>query len=338
MLTVIKKGPEDKIDKTRVLQAVNGSSIKVFGQKLIEVRVGRKTYQILATIADVQQDIIGWDFITKHKLDMVWSESGLDYYLIDKKSKSKQALRFIAIPAGSSVHSSVQVQSPVSSEVSAFEVASMKALGPDEPETKIPPKYQKLINQFPGILEPSFKDLSTKHGVTHKINTGSNPPSKAKVRPLLANSEKAIKGKEAWDTMVKLGVVERIDPKANSDWGSSLHLVPKPDGSMRPCSDFRQVNAKTVPDGYPLPALKTFTHKLHNCKVFSKIDLQAAFHNVVIDPQDVEKTTTLTPWGVFVYKRLAFGLSGAPSTFMKLVDSVLAGLDGVYARHGSINN
>ena len=91
------------------------------------------------------------------------------------------------------------------------------------------------------------------------------------------------------------------------------------------------MNAKTVPDGYPLPALKTFTHKLSNCKVFSKIDLQAAFHNVVIDPQDVCKTTTLTPWGVFVYKRLAFGLCGAPSTFMKLVDNILAGVDGVYA-------
>ena len=198
MLTVIRKSPGDRIDRSKVLQAVNGSNIQVYGQKEVEFRIGRKTFSIQATVADVQQDIVGWDFISKYKLDMQWSESGLDYFLIDKKAKVKHALRFITIPAGSSRLASVHFKpGQESKEVSAFEIASMRALGSEVPETKIPGKYQKLINQFPGILEPSFKDLSTKHGVTHKINTGNNPPSKAKVRPLLANSEKAIKGKEA---------------------------------------------------------------------------------------------------------------------------------------------
>ena len=338
MITVIRKSPGDKLDETRFLQAVNGSKIKVYGQKQIQVRLGRKTYPITATIADVQQDILGWDFIDKHKLDLVWSESRLDLYLYDKRSKIKQPLKFVTVPPTllqtSAVISTGQESRNTNPDVAAFEVASMKLLGAEfesDKKEKIQPKYLKLIDQFPGILTPSFKDLSTKHGVTHKIQTGSAPPSKARVRPLLANSEKAIKGKEAWDTMVKLGVVERIEPNANSDWGSSLHLVPKPDGSMRPCSDFRQLNAKTVPDGYPLPNLKSFSHNLHGAKIFSKLDVQAAFHNVVIDPQDVHKTTTLTPWGVFVYKRLAFRLCGAPSTFMKLMDNILAGLDGVYA-------
>ena len=120
---------------------------------------------------------------------------------------------------------------------------------------------------------------------------------KCKVRPLMPNSEKAVKGKEAWDQMVQLGVVEKVDPNAKTSWGSPLHLVPKPDNTMRPCSDFRQLNAKTDPDGYPIPALKSFTHKLHNARVFSKVDLFSAFHNIVIEPSDVEKTTTLTPWG-----------------------------------------
>ena len=222
MLTVVKKSSEDVVDKSRVLQAVNGSTIKVYGQKEIEIRIGRKTYPILATIADVQQDIIGWDFIARHKLDLLWSDSGLDYFIYDKKAKIKRALKFIALPSGEVPQTSVLLElskKGASPEVSAFEVASMKQLGEEVSVAKIPAKYRKLIDQFPGILEPSFKDLSTKHGVMHKINTGSAPPSKAKVRPLLANSEKAIKGKEAWDQMVKLGVVERIDPKANSDGG-----------------------------------------------------------------------------------------------------------------------
>ena len=91
------------------------------------------------------------------------------------------------------------------------------------------------------------------------------------------------------------------------------------------------MNARTFPEAYPLPNLKSFTNELHGSKVFSKIDLVHAFHNVLIHPDDVEKTATVTPWGVYVYKRLAFGLSGGPSTFMKLIDSVLAGIDGIFA-------
>ena len=185
------------------------------------------------------------------------------------------------------------------------------------------------MDQFPEILEPSFNDLATKHGVTHKIHT-VGPPSKSKVRPLMENSEKAIKGKEAWDQMIKLGVVERVKPNATTEWSSPLHLVPKPDNTMRPCTDFRKLNKATVDDAYPIPHIKSFTKKLFGSKIFSKVDLQAAFHNIPIDPKDVEKTTTVTPWGVFVYKRLAFGLSGGPSSFMKLIESVLAGLEGVF--------
>ena len=77
-------------------------------------------------------------------------------------------------------------------------------------------------------------DLSTKHGVTHKIPTGNASPVKAKMRPLMPNSIKAIKGKEAWDNMVKLGVVEKVDPKIYTSWLSPLHLVPKPDETHRP--------------------------------------------------------------------------------------------------------
>ena len=208
----------------------------------------------------------------------------------------------------------------------------MKAMGSEEDEeVLVSPKYQKLLDKYPEVLNPSFNDLATKHGVKHRIRTGDSQPFKSKPRPLMANSEKAIKGKEAWDEMIRLGVVEKVHPNAKTEWASPLHLVPKFDGGMRPCSDFRQLNSRTVPDAYPIPTLKSFTHRLKGSKFFSKIDLQSAFHNVCIDSRDVNKTTTLTPWGVFVYKRLAFGLSGAPSTFMKLLDSVLAGVDNIYA-------
>ena len=339
MVSVVKRSQSDKIDPSKVLQAVNGSKIKCYGQKEVEIRLNRKTYTILATIADIEQDIIGWDFLSKYKFDFAWNEFG-DLYLHDKKADIKAPLKFITYKSGSVPQTAllqdaekVLSWSRRQSQIEEFEIASMKQLEPRAPESskanKINPKYMRLIEKYPDILKPSFKELSTKHGVMHSIET-TGPPVKCKPRPLLANSEKALKGKEAWDEMVRLGVVEKIEANANTDWASCLHLVPKPCGAMRPCSDFRQLNSRTVDNAYPLPKLKSFTHKLKGSKIFSKIDLFSAFHNVLINPKDVKKTTTLTPWGVFVYKRLAFGLSGAPGTFMKLIDSVLAGIDGLF--------
>ena len=334
-VTVVKKGPEDKIDESRSLKAVNGTVIKSYGQRVINIQLGRKSYPVLATVADIGQDIIGWDFIVQHKLSFDWTELG-DLYIVDKKADIRQPLKFVTVPTdlqqNAGVHKFSELFRRPSSGAEAFEVASMKTIdkADKEPVEEVPGEVQNLINMYPNLLEPSFNDLSTKHGVTHKINTGSATPTKCKVRPLMANSEKAIKGKEAWDQMERLGVVERVDPNAKTEWGSPLHLVPKPNNGIRPCSDFRQLNSKTVPDSYPISSLKSFTKNLRGSKVFSKIDLFSAFHNVVIDTSDVPKTTTLTPWGVFVYKRLAFGLAGAPSTFSKLIDSVLAGVEGIY--------
>ena len=202
-----------------------------------------------------------------------------------------------SVPQTAVYHDSSSSLSWRSPSTTAFEVASMKSLKGKEEDKKeiIDAKYQRLINKYPEILTPSFNDLSTKHGVTHRIRTGDSQPFKSKPRPLLANSEKAIKGKEAWGEMIRLGVVEKVHPNAVTDWAAPLHLVPKPCGGMRPCSDFRQLNSRTVPDAYPIPSLKSFTSKLHGSKIFSKVDLQSAFHNVVIDSRDVKKTTTLTP-------------------------------------------
>ena len=124
---------------------------------------------------------------------------------MDRKANTKNTLQFVALPNGevpqtAFLHSQSQGWHGVASpEVSEFEVASMKLLtSPPSSEVKIQPKYQRLLDEFPEILEPSFNELSTKHGVTHKIQVNPEmPPCRAKVRPLMPNSEKAVKGKEA---------------------------------------------------------------------------------------------------------------------------------------------
>ena len=116
---------------------------------------------------------------------------------------------------------------------------------------------------------------------------------------MIANAAKAEMGKKAWRQMEKDGVIERVKPGDNTDWASALHLAPKPGpgGGVRPCSDFRALNQKTVLDSYELPMLKDFTKKIAGAKFFSKVDLRSAFFNLPIWPPHKHKTTTLDPWG-----------------------------------------
>ena len=137
---------------------------------------------------------------------------------------------------------------------------------PDAPE--IPTAYRAILDEYPNIDKPNFVD-HPKHGVVHEIIT-SGKPVKAKCRPLLPGSDKAIKGERNWLQMEKVGIVERIKPHEQVTWSSALHLVPKANGDYRSTGDFRPLNSQTELDTYPLPNLKNFTHKLRGARIFSK--------------------------------------------------------------------
>ncbi|GFS64945.1 hypothetical protein TNCV_1584401 [Trichonephila clavipes] len=82
---------------------------------------------------------------------------------------------------------------------------------------------------------------------------------------------------------------------SKSPW-SSLHVVPKSDSTVRPVGDYRQLNSVTEFDSYPMPYLNDFAHALHGKKIFSKIDIFKAFHQIPIAECDIPKTAVTTPW------------------------------------------
>jgi hypothetical protein len=112
---------------------------------------------------------------------------------------------------------------------------------------------------------------------------------------------------EEFAALEKAGIVSR----STSSLASPLHMVPKKDGSWRPCADYRRLNTITVPDRYPLPNMMDLSANMEGWTIFNKIDLVKAFHHVPIVPEDRQKTAVITPFGLFEYNYMPFGLCNA---------------------------
>ncbi|GFS80566.1 hypothetical protein TNCV_3869981 [Trichonephila clavipes] len=107
-------------------------------------------------------------------------------------------------------------------------------------------------------------------------------------------------------------------------------VVKHEDGTLRPCGDYRRLNAQTIPDRYPIPRIEDFNHILKDKKIFSKIDLVKAYYQIPIAEEDKEKTAITTPFGLYECNTMSFGLRNAPSTFQRFITEVLYGLDFVF--------
>ncbi|UYV79078.1 hypothetical protein LAZ67_17001042 [Cordylochernes scorpioides] len=181
-------------------------------------------------------------------------------------------------------------------------------------------KVSAILTKYSNLCRPPSDFVEAKHSVKHYISTRGQPIH-SKARRL--DSQRLTLAKAEFQYMLNNGIIR----PSNSPWASPLHLVSKKDESLRPCGDYRRLNAVTLPDRYPIPRLDDFHHILKGTRVYSKIDLCKAFYQIPIAEEDKPKTAIITPFGLFEFNVMCFGLRNATATFQRFMHEVLRNLD-----------
>ncbi len=182
------------------------------------------------------------------------------------------------------------------------------------------PQLEALLTEFSDIISTGAGDLGRTSLTRHCIDTGEAPPIRQPPRRLPLQQREQVK--VMVDDMLSKGIIE----PAHGPWASPIVLVRKKDGSTRFCVDFRKVNEVTRKDAQPLPRIDDTIDALEGAKWFSTLDLASGYWQVEVDPRDREKTAFPTPYGLYQFRVMPFGLCNAPGTFQRLMEQVLTGL------------
>ena len=269
------------------LFAANGSEIKSYGEKTISLNLGMKhSFSWQFVIADVRQPILGSDFLGKFFGLLIDVQRGK---LIDRNT---------------SIESSCEIQQLSSPVIKAYNMCD---------------PFQCILQEFEEIINPNQQIGSARTNVVHHIETTGQPRY---ARPRRLPPDRLAMAQEEFRVMCQQGLCQ----PSKSAWASPLHIVRKSNGEWRYCGDYRALNATTVPDRFPIPYLQDFTYNLHGKKVFSVIDLKKAYYQIPVNKEDIAKTAITTPFGMFEFCYMTFGLRNAAQTFQRFIMEVLSGL------------
>ena len=269
------------------LSAANRTQIEVYGEALMTFTLGslRRDFSWNFVVADTSQPLLGQDFLAHHKLLIDCAQG----QLIDPITERKTGY----------------ITNGTISQIIVNEIENMNSL-------VIP-----LFEKYPSLLKPkNFYENPKEMKVSHTIDTENAHPTFCKTRRLTVEKEQA--AKTEYGNLLKMGILR----PSKSPWSSPLHLVKKSTGEWRPVGDYRNLNAITKPDRYPVPHLHSVTAKLRNKNMFSKIDLMKAYHQIPMNPSDIEKTAISTPFGLYEYVYMPFGLKNAGATFQRYMDNL----------------
>ncbi|KAJ1579744.1 hypothetical protein NDA12_006262 [Ustilago hordei] len=246
----------------------------------------------------------GNEFVSAERILRAALEDGpIGFMLLEEPPSSLPAFGFVPTGADKGVEMEVEVDKVVMA-------------------ADIPKPYQHLRDVFDEV-EADKLPHHTKHDLHLELIEGGKPPQ----GPLYLKGPKEMSELRRYlDENLEKGFIRPSKSPARSP----VLFVPKKDGGLRLCVDYRGLNEITVKNRAPLPLIEEQLFLLRKARIYTKLDLRAAYNLIWIAKGDEWKTAFGTQLGLYEYLVMPFGLANAPAHFQSFINDIFRDIIGVY--------
>ena len=189
------------------------------------------------------------------------------------------------------------------------------SIGEDQPaigEQLSEVQRQQLEGLLRGYSDIMLNPPGRTNLAEHDVETGSARPIKQPPYRLPYAYRQEVQ--EELEEMLENGIIE----ESGSEWASPMVLVHKKDGSLRLCVDYRKLNGESRLDQYPMPRIDELTDRLGKARFISTLDLTKGYWQVPLTERARMKTAFVTPFGLYQFRVMPFGLQGGTGYFSKV--------------------